>query len=275
MTRIATRDGVAYDTHDTGRGPVLVLLHGFAGSSRTWDAVAPRLGQGRRLLSIDLLGHGGSDAPPAQRHDVGRQATDIAWLVEGLAGARVDVLGYSFCARVALWLAVLAPSIVGRLVLESPSAGIAEPAARAARVATDEHWATLLDAGDMGAFHDAWEAQPLFASRASLSATTRGAIREDRLAANAHGLAASLRGAGQGAMRQLQEHLDALAVPALVIAGALDATGMQRATEVADALPDARLEVVESAGHAPHIERPEVFLRIVTGFLDSADRGGP
>jgi 2-succinyl-6-hydroxy-2,4-cyclohexadiene-1-carboxylate synthase len=275
MTRIATRDGVAYDVHDVGRGPVLVLLHGFAGSSGTWDGVTHGLAAGRRLLAIDLLGHGGSDAPSAQRHEVERQAQDVAWLVEGLAGPRVDVMGYSFGARVALWLAVLAPAIVGRLVLESPTAGIADPAARAARVAADERWATLLEAGDMAAFHDAWEAQPVFASRARLSAAARGAIREGHLAANGRALAASLRGAGQGVMRPLHERLGALATPALVIAGTLDATGLERASEVTRSLPDARVELIEDAGHAPHIERPEAFLRVVTGFLDSADRGVP
>ncbi len=275
MTRIATRDGVAYETHDMGRGPVVVLLHGFAGDGRTWDGVADGLGSGRRLLAIDLLGHGGSDAPPAQRHDVERQAADIAWLVEGLAGAQADVLGYSFGARVALWLALLAPTIVGRLVLESPSAGIGDPAARAARVAADERWAALLDAGDMAAFHDAWEAQPVFASRATLSAATRGAIRDGHVSANGRALAASLRGGGQGVMRPLHEHLGAVTAPALVITGALDPTGLERATQVARSLAHARLEVVEDAGHAPHIERPEAFLRVVTGFLDSADRGVP
>lgn len=274
MTRIATRDGVAYDVHDHGRGPVLVLIHGFAGSSATWDGVAGRLGEGRRLLAIDLLGHGGSDAPPALRHDIELQARDIAWLVEGLAGTGIDLLGYSLGARVALWVGVLAPGLVGRLLLESPSAGIAGAAARDARVAADERFATLLDAGDMAAFHDAWEAQPLFASRAALPAAAR-AIRDEHLAANPRGLAASLRGAGQGVMRPLDGQLGSVRMPALVMAGALDPTGLDRATVVAGALPDARLEVIEDAGHAPHIERPEAFLRVVRGFLDNADRGGP
>jgi pimeloyl-ACP methyl ester carboxylesterase len=76
-------------------------------------------------------------------------------------------------------------------------------------------------------------------------------------------------------MRPLHERLGALTTPALVIAGTLDATGLERASEVTRSLPDARVELIEDAGHAPHIERPEAFLRVVTGFLDSADRGVP
>lgn len=272
MTRIATRDGVAYEVHDAGRGPVLVLLHGFASSSRTWDGVIDALGT-RRTMAIDLLGHGGSDAPPATRHDVGRQAADLAWLIDGLVDGPVDVLGYSFGARVALRLAIDAPDVVRQLVLESPSAGLADHAARAARVVADERWATLLEGGDMTAFHDAWEAQPLFASRASLPETTRATIRDEHLAASGRGLAASLRGAGQGAMAPLHERIPGIGSPTVVVAGALDPVGHARAAEVASLIPAARLAEVSDAGHAPHIERPEAFIRIANDFLAEPTRG--
>jgi 2-succinyl-6-hydroxy-2,4-cyclohexadiene-1-carboxylate synthase len=274
MTRIATRDGVAYDVHDTGRGDVVVLLHGFAGDSHTWDPVRDRLGERRRLLMVDLLGHGGSDGPPAERHEVERQATDIAWLIDGLCQPPVDVVGYSLGARVALWLSSREPRLVHRLVLESPSTGIADPGRRAERVTTDEAWAALLERGDLAAFHEAWEAQPIFASRASLPAEARDALRARHLAASGHGLAASLRGAGQGTMSPLED-LGSVAARALVIAGALDPVGLGRASEVADLLPEANLEVVVDAGHAPHLERPEAFLRITDDFLSSDTRGAP
>ncbi len=279
MTRIATRDGVAYDVHDAGRGPVLVLLHGFAGSSQTWEPIADRLGDGRRLVAIDLLGHGGSDGPAAERQVMDRQVADLAWIIGGLCDGDVDVLGYSLGARVALWLAVSAPGLARRLVLESPSAGIVDAAERTARVAADERWARLLDAGDLAAFHDAWEAQPVFASRTTLPDDARAAIRDAHLASSARGLAGSLRGAGQGIMPPLHDHLDAIAAPALVIAGALDPIGRDRAAEVVDGLPHARLELLADSGHAPHLERPEAFLGLVSDFLTpqptSIPRGEP
>jgi 2-succinyl-6-hydroxy-2,4-cyclohexadiene-1-carboxylate synthase len=267
MTRIAMRDGVAYDVHDTGRGRPLVLLHGFAGSSRSWEPVAHSLGAGRRLVAIDLLGHGGSDSPPAERHAIERQVADLAWLIEGQCEGPVDILGYSLGARVALWLAASTPGLVGRLVLESPSAGIEGVAERQARVAADERWAALLEAGDLGAFHDAWEAQPVFASRAGLPEEDRTALREIHLAASAKGLAASLRGAGQGTMPPLHEELASVCHPALVIAGALDPLGLERATTVARLLPDARMEVIPDAGHAPHLERREALVALANDFL--------
>lgn len=274
MTRMAAADGTTYAVHDIGMGSVTMLLHGFAGSGRTWDGVADRLGVGRRLVTVDLLGHGGSDAPPAARHDVQRQAADIASIIERLADGRsVDVIGYSFGARIALWLAVTTPARVRRLVLESPSAGITEAQARVDRVAADERWAQLLDTGDLVAFHEAWEAQPVFVSRARLPDGARAAIRAEHLGADARGLAASLRGAGQGAMPPLGPRLHLVETPTLVLAGTLDPVGQARATGVAQGIPGARLVLLEDMGHAPHLECPERFVRITNDFLGSSTQG--
>src|SRR2546427_395290 len=54
----------------------------------------------------------------------------------------------------------------------------------------------------------------------------------------------------------------------LVVVGAQDAlTGVEGARAVADSIPGARLEVIDDCGHAPHLETPMTFARIVTAFL--------
>jgi len=56
----------------------------------------------------------------------------------------------------------------------------------------------------------------------------------------------------------------------LVVAGAEDAlTGVAQARTVAAAVPGARLEIIESVGHAPHLEAPMTFARLVTTFLSA------
>ena len=91
-----------------------------------------------------------------------------------------------------------------------------------------------------------------------------GAIR---LANDPHALAESLRAAGQGSMEPLHGHLPGVRVPTLVVGGALDRVGGDRAGLVATAISGARLELVAGAGHTPHLERPETFRRIVLAFL--------
>jgi 2-succinyl-6-hydroxy-2,4-cyclohexadiene-1-carboxylate synthase len=261
-------NGVHLEVRTAGAGPPLVLLHGFTGRGASWSAHLPQLRRGHRTIVVDLLGHGRSDAPsdPA-RYAVECQADDIAAILARLAAAPADVLGYSMGARIALRLAVDHPSAVHRLVLESPSAGIADPDERAARRDRDELLATTLERDGIAAFVDRWERQPVFASHAALPAPARRRLHRQRLANRPAGLAASLRGAGQGAAPPFLGRLGGVRAPTLVVAGALDETGRQRAEAVAGALPDARIEIIRGAGHAPHLERPAAFRRLVLAFL--------
>jgi len=271
VTRIAVDDGVRYEVRESGAGPALLLLHGLAGHSGVWGPFEPAFRAAHRTIAVDLLGHGGSDGPsdPA-RHAVERQAADLAALLDRVGAVPAAVVGYSFGARIALRLALDHPAAVERLVLASPSAGVPDPAARAARREADERWATLLETGGIEAFADAWEAQPLFASRHRLPEDERRRWRETVVANRPGALAASLRGAGQGSMEPLFERLPQVRQPTLVVAGALDEVGLGRAREIASRLPDARLAIVPDAGHAPHLEAPATFERVVVEFLTPA-----
>jgi 2-succinyl-6-hydroxy-2,4-cyclohexadiene-1-carboxylate synthase len=263
-----TLNGVEMYASITGRGPAVLALHGFTGTSGTWARLADALGDDRRVIAPDLLGHGRSSSPTAPaRYALERQADDLVALLTVLDALPADVVGYSMGARLALVLALRHPGAVFALLLESPSAGIADDAERAQRCADDEALAALLERDGLAAFVDAWEAQPLFASHAALPDEAGAALRAERLAHDARGLAASLRGAGQGVMAPLHERLPAIACPALVIAGALDPAGLARARVVTAGLPDARLQVIDGSGHAPHLEQPDAFLTLARDHL--------
>ena len=165
-----------------------------------------------------------------------------------------DLLGYSFGARVALALAIGDPPAVRRLVLESPSAGIADPAERAARRAADEALGVEIERDGIPAFVAYWESLPLFAAQSALPEAARRRLHAERLRNDARGLAGSLRGAGQGAMSPLHDRLAAIWVPTLVVGGALDPV-RARAEFVASRIPGARLVLIDGAGHAPHLGR--------------------
>ncbi len=251
-----------------GSGPPLLLLHGFTGSARSWARCLPAWAERHRVIAPDLLGHAGSDAPadPAL-YALERQASGLHDLLALLEAVPATVIGYSMGARLALTLAVAYPADLAGLVLESPSAGIADPADRAARRAADERLADEIERDGVRAFVERWEAQPLFASHADLPAEVREAQRRERLRHGTTGLAASLRGAGQGAMTPLHDRLGAIAVPTLVVAGARDGVGLERARAVAAGMPDARLGVIDGSGHTPHLERPDRFMRLVDEAL--------
>jgi 2-succinyl-6-hydroxy-2,4-cyclohexadiene-1-carboxylate synthase len=266
VTRLLVH-GVRYEVRLGGSGPALLLLHGFTGRGSGWAPHLPVLRRVATTIQVDLLGHGNSDAPadPA-RHAVERQAADLAEILRRVAGGHADVLGYSFGARVSLALAISNPTAVRRLVLESPSAGIADPRERAARRAADEALAGKIELDGVPAFVDRWESQPLFATQAALPEAARSLLHDERLRNDSAGLAGSLRGAGQGAMTPLHDRLTSVAAPTLVICGALDPV-RPRAEAVAAGVPGARLELVKGAGHAVHLEAPAVFRSLVLSFI--------
>ena len=266
MSRLLV-SGVRYEVRVGGQGPPLLLLHGFTGRGASW---ARHLAAFRRVattIQVDLLGHGRSDAPSnPDRHDIERQAADMAEIVRRIAGGRADLLGYSFGARVALALAVDEPAAVRRLVVESPSAGFADPAVREMRRLTDEALADMIERDGIPAFVAYWESLPLFSTHASMTESSRRHLHAERLRNRVDGLAGNLRGAGQGAMTPLHGRLGSVTAPTLVVCGALD-PGRARAESVAARIPDATLETIEGVGHTPHLEAPVRFMAVVLPFI--------
>ncbi len=268
MTRTAV-NGARYEVRIGGHGPAILLLHGFSGRGADWGPFLPAFRRASTAVVVDLLGHGRSDAPPdPARHALEAQAADLAEILRSHDLAPAVVIGYSFGARVALRLAIDRPAVVRALVLESPSAGIASDADRRRRRAEDERLAEEIERDGIEAFVDGWwETAPVFASERGLPTTTRARLRAMRLRNRPEGLARSLRGAGQGAMQPLHHQLSAIDAPALVIGGALDPVGLERAREIATCLAHGRLTVVDHAGHAAHREAPAIFRRLVLDFL--------
>src|SRR5207245_380662 len=133
-------------------------------------------------IAVDLLGHGGSDAPPEPaRYSIERSAKDLVALLDELGIGKSHVLGYSMGARIGLRLGVDFGARVRTLVFESPSAGIRDPGERRRRAERDEALAALVQRDGVPAFVDIWEAQPLFASHASLLLDDRDRLRAERL----------------------------------------------------------------------------------------------
>jgi len=266
-----TIDGLRWEVRAAGPDAArpLLLLHGFTGRGTSWGGLAAALRRaGRRTITVDLPGHGRSGMAPGEpaRMTVERTADDLATMLTALHAAPADVLGYSLGARIALRLAVAYPEAVARLVLESPSAGIADPGAREERRRADDDLATSMERDGIEAFVDRWERGPVFATHAALDPRTAVRQRAIRLANRPEGLAASLRAAGQGSMTPLFDRLADVTAPTLVIAGSLD-PARPRAEQVAAGIPGARLAVIDGAGHTPHLERPAAFHRLALEFV--------
>lgn len=252
-----------------GIGPAALLIHGFTGSGGAWpelclSGVAAHL----RLLVPDLPGHGGAQGPTTpEAYGLAEVLDALTAVLDRASVDRAVWMGYSMGGRIALAAAVLRPERVRALVLESASPGLPTAAERADRRQRDERLARRILTRGLPTFVDAWMSQPLFATQRRLSATTLEAERARRLRNDAAALAACLRGLGAGAQPSFWDRLGGIAVPTLVLTGALDRKFTDIGRRMATAIPDAMHESVPDAGHAVHLERPRSWVERVTRFL--------
>src|SRR5208283_5357899 len=183
-------------------------------------------------------------------------------------------LGYSMGGRIALASAALNPKTCECLIIESASPGLSSKEEREERVRTDSALARFIEEEGVEAFTNYWEQQPMFASQKQLPSETREQIRNQRLKNNAIGLANTLRAVGSGAQPPVHELLPTLKIPVLCIAGEYDTKYCSIAREMYNQLPNARLSIIPGAGHAPHLEKPEEFNRLVLDFLRECYKSG-
>jgi pimeloyl-ACP methyl ester carboxylesterase len=116
-------------------GPVVVLLHGLAGSSSTWLPVMPLLGAHVHVIAPDLLGHGRSAKPGDGDYSLGAHAAGLRDLLVALGLDRATVIGHSFGGGVAMQFAYQFPELLERLVLVA-SGGFGREVTPALRAAT-------------------------------------------------------------------------------------------------------------------------------------------
>jgi len=235
----------------------LILVHGFTQTGRSWQAVLHALGGRYRALAPDLPGHGDF----AARRPASFAACD-AYLGALAGDRRITLAGYSLGGRVALHAGLSLGDRVERLVLIGASPGLANASERGARAAADAALADHIEAVGLQAFVREWGAQPLFAGMPRGIAELAEA---DRMRNTAEGLAAALRGLGTGVMPSLWNRLEELTVAVDLVVGERDLKFRAIAERMQAALPDARLHVVPSAGHAVQLEVPGAVADVLAG----------
>ena len=253
-------------------GQPLVLLHGLGGTTSNWALLAPRLALRRRVVLVDLPGHGRSDPLPAAP-GIGAYADRVGILADRLGLVPADVVGHSLGGLVALRLASRRPEVVRSLVLAAP-AGIGSGTRSAERALAFVGWVQpgrrISPYWRIVARSDVLKRIVLgywfAADPAQLSTIAVEALLRDL----------NLHTDTDSAWRALaaddpRDDLHRVRCPSLVLWGAED-----RQLPVDDAFEYARrlrapLRVIADCGHLPVLERPDACLDAIARFLDGQE----
>jgi pimeloyl-ACP methyl ester carboxylesterase len=252
-----------------------VLLHGIGRDHGDWDAVLPALAERYTVIAPDLLGHGKS-AKPRGDYSLGAYASGIRDLVVMLGHERATFVGHSLGGGVAMQLGYQFPERCERLVLVD-SGGLGREVhglLRAATLPAAEFVLPLLvstgllnTGRSVGRFLDRLglrlntDLEQMARGHASLS-------DPEARAAFIHTLRAIVEPGGQRVDARDRLYL-AQYVPFMLIWGERDPIiPVAHAYEAHRLVPNSRLEVFPGAGHFPHVDDPQRFVRVLIDFID-------
>lgn len=238
----------------TAERPTLFLLHGFAGSPASWDAVLAALSDPPHLCP-PLVGHG-EPAPGAP--GAGGFEDEVDRLVSLIPEGPVHLAGYSLGARLALGLLVRHGQRFEGATLIGVHPGLSSDEERAERRRSDGVLRERLETRGIEDFIDHWERQPLFASESRLPETLREQKRSVRLSHDPRELARSLALTGLAEMPDYGARAASISTPITLMAGELDQKFSQLAHALAGRLPAARVVIAPGAGHDLLLERPDL-----------------
>lgn len=246
--------------------PEVVFLHGGAQNAHTWDVVA--LALGLPALAIDLPGHGHSDRRPDLAYGPWPAAEDVAVAMRALAPRARAVVGMSLGGMTGIVLAARHPELIERLALVDITPGVGPE--RAGPLAYFFAAPSTFDT-----FDDALRLMVALSPKRSESSLRRGLLHNlARLQDGSWTWRHDPRLLGEAGefpdLSPLWDDLSRGRSPLLLVRGGTSKVVLD--DDVAELLrrrQDARVEVVEGAGHSVQGDRPLELARALASFLDS------
>jgi pimeloyl-ACP methyl ester carboxylesterase len=274
-------DGIALhaDVDGPEGAPVVVFAHGVSGSRRTYGFLPAEITDGRRVVRLDLRGHGESAHAPGT-YVIDRYGADLAAVLERVAGRPAVLVGHSLGGVAAWWVAQRRPELVAAAFLEDPPLYMGEPAeherneiGRLFPLIRDQAAAWQRDGVDVATAAAQIADAPFMAGG---SARMRDAVHEDALRSRAEALLAMdpevLTGGADRSTLAATDTASPVGVPVLILAAddAMNAAFPTRhERRLAETHPDVEVVRVAGAGHGIHDERRhrDAYVAHLAAFL--------
>ena len=255
----------------------IMALHGFTGRGCDFDFISNLIGGVWRCP--DMPGHG-----PDPHLDCSPEAS-IRFIENEIFQADYDalksikvLLGYSMGARAAMQHVLTNTSAWDAVILISPQPGIENKYERISRNEQDTILENRILREGVRKFVEFWQQTDLIKSQDKIASELRLVMQTARYEHTSQGLATSLREFGQGRCPNLWPKVKDLTLPTLIITGSEDTLYTEIAQNIIkintcmhkEVRP--QLAIIEDAGHAPHLERPEITATKIREFIEQIDR---
>ncbi len=262
---------------EVGSGPVVLLIHGMAGSYENWEAVIEPLAGRCTIVAPDLPGHGGSE-PGAGDYSLAAFAAGLRDLLLALGHDRATLVGHSLGGGVAMQIAYQFPELTERLVLVS-SGGLGPEVSLLLRAAALPGAELIIAAtAKPGRLAGAVLGRGLGAvglrATADVAEVARGYASladADRRSAFLATLRSVIGSSGQRVDGSDRLYL-AAGVPVLIVWGARDPIiPVGHGERAHQAIPGSRLEIFDAVGHLPQLEAPGRFVAVLERFIEETE----
>lgn len=260
-----------------GEGPVVLLIHGMAGSSRTWKDVTQLLVADHTAIAPDLLGHGES-AKPMGDYSLGAFASGLRDLLSVIGVERCTVVGQSLGGGVAMQLAYQHPEVVERLVLVC-SGGLGREVSWMLRALTLPGAEVVMPLICPRFVADRGNDVSRFLHQRGIRAPKIGEMwRAYASLAGAENRGAFLRtlrsvvDPGGQTVSALDRIYLAGGLPTMIVWGDEDPIiPIEHGRAAHAAIAGSRFEVMEGCGHFPHVEAPARFVEVLQDFIETTE----
>jgi len=252
---------------DTNKTPV-VFLHGFTGCAKDWLFLFDKIPLNFFPIAIDLIGHGETGTiDNLENYSSNEIVHHLDSIFNKLNLGKIIIAGYSMGGRAAISFCIKHPQRIKSAILESSTPGIEDFSLKKQRAEFDLLLAEKIKYGGTESFINFWFDTPLFESLKKLP--NFESIRNERYKNNPVGLSNMLAGFSAGIMTDYWEKLRLLDFPVLLITGELDEKFTNINKKMLCGIQKAYHQTVINCGHNVHLEKPELFIKLVNDFLNN------
>lgn len=270
---------MGYRRAGSANDQTILLIHGLAGSSKTWDAVIEELAVDYDVVAPDLLGHGES-AKPRGDYSLGAFASGMRDFLAVLDVHSATVVGHSFGGGVAMQIAYQYPHLIDRLVLVG-SGGLGREVSILLRLLTLPGAEYLMPIGIPKPIVHRANDFGRFLGRRNIRSTRLAELWRAYAslagAENRHAFVKTMRSViepgGQTVNASDRLYL-AARVPTMIVWGDRDGViPVEHGYAAHEQIDNSRLEILSGVGHFPHVESPEVFVAALLDFIATTEPG--